>query len=149
MKTTLKRNVILIVLMLVSTVFVSVLVAQTLVERQDPKRAKAFMRQKLTYSQNVLEGLTLENYDLIITNGIKMFNMSQRTAWQARSTDEYKKYSATYCDSVSAMIDAAREKKINAAREAYCRSVQSCYDCHNYCKLVPPPGSASKAKQGK
>lgn len=147
MKTKARLNLVLIVLMLGSGVFVSVLVGQTLAERQDPKRAREFMRQKLTHSQNVLEGLTLENYDLIITNGIKMFNMSQSTQWQLRSTDRYKKYSAEYSDRVAAMIDAAREKKINAARDAYCRSLQSCYDCHKYCQLVPPASLPTPKEQ--
>jgi len=148
MKIKARLNVILIVLMLGSAVFVSVLVGQTLTVRQDPKRAREFMRQKLTYSQKVIEGLTLENYDLIITNGIKMFNMSQNTQWRVRSTEEYKKYSADYTDRVSAMIDAAREKKIAAAREAYCSSLQACYGCHKYCQLVPP-ASPPKANLGK
>jgi len=146
MKTRAWRKLILMALMF-SAAFVTVMVGQTLAERQDPKRAKEFMRQKLSYSQNIIEGLALENYELIITNGIKMFNMSQSTHWQVRSSSEYKKYSAAYSDRVAAMIDAAREKRIDAARDAYCKSLQGCYDCHRYCQRVPaavPKPNASK-----
>jgi hypothetical protein len=37
------------------------------------KRAtsKSFMREKLIYSQGVLEGLTLEQFELVTKNGLK------------------------------------------------------------------------------
>ena len=106
------------------------------------------MRQKLVYSQDVLEGLTLENYDLIVTKGMKMWNMGKSNLWQVIFADEYQKQSASYRGHVMAMVEAAREQKLEAAREAYVKSLQSCYDCHKYFK-VEQRARLQKAKEGK
>lgn len=105
---------------------------ETATPKKETRRQAVFMKQKLAYSQLILEGLTLEKYDLIITNGMRMWNMSKDNLWQQLRTEEYQKHSQTYRDNVLAMIDAARGKKIDSAREAYGKALQSCYDCHKY-----------------
>jgi cytochrome c556 len=100
--------------------------------KKESRRMNTFMRQKLSYSQLVLEGLTLEKYDLIIANGQKMWNMARENLWQQLFTEEYKQDSQKYRDNVFAMIEAAREKKVEEARNAFGKTLQSCYDCHKH-----------------
>ena len=118
-------------LVLSSVVVAGVLLAQESKEQpRSPRASSVFMRQKLVYSQRVLEGLTLENYDLIVTNGIRMWNMSNSNVWQVIFNDEYNAKSAEFRGKVMTMIDAARDKNLAAAQDAYAETIRSCYDCH-------------------
>jgi cytochrome c556 len=142
-----KRISIVLAVLLCAAVAAIVFAAPEEKETKKPsRRQNVFMKQKLVYSQLVLEGLTLEKYDLIITNGRKMWNMSQDNLWQQLFSEEYKKHSQTFRDNVMAMIEAAREKKLDAAMEAYTKSLRSCYECHKYFRVeqrakLPPKKS--------
>ena len=103
--------------------------------KKPSRRQTTFMRQKLAYNQFVLEGLALEKFDLIITYGQKMWNMGQDNLWQQLFTEEYKTHSQNYRSNVLAMVDAARDKKLDAAMTAYRKSLQNCYDCHKYFRV--------------
>ena len=61
--------------------------------------------------------------------------MSQDNLWQQLFSEEYQQHSRTFRDNVLAMVDAAREKKLDAAIGAYAKSLQSCYDCHKYFRI--------------
>ena len=148
MKSKTRLNLSLIVLMLTSAVFASLLFGETSADKKEAKHATTFMRKKLVYSQNVLEGLTLENYDQIVTNGMKMWNMGKSNLWQVLFAEDYQKQSATYRGHVMAMVEAARAQKLEAAREAYVKSLQSCYDCHKHFK-VEQRARLQKPKEGK
>jgi len=39
------------------------------------------MRQKLVYSQGILQGMALEKYDLVSRNALHMRNMSKSNFW--------------------------------------------------------------------
>ncbi len=56
-------------------------------EKADPieeKRLNRFMREKLTSSQLVLEGLMTEDYDLMQKGAEKMIKLNNATDWQVR-----------------------------------------------------------------
>jgi cytochrome c556 len=135
MKTRLTLNLTLAGLMLALGMLIVFISGRAEAPKNQSKRATVFMRQKLAYSQLVLEGLTLEKYDLITTYGQKMWNMAQTNLWSELLPVEYHQYSQKYRDNVLAMIDAAREKNLDGAMEAYRKSLQSCYDCHKYFRI--------------
>ena len=126
-----RTTTILITGSLAATLILSEALAEKKLKKES-QRMNTFMRQKLGYSQLVLEGLTLEKYDLIIANGQKMWNMARENLWQQLMTEEYKQDSQRYRDNVFAMIEAAREKKIEESRNAFGKTLQSCYDCHKH-----------------
>ena len=50
---------------------------------QEDKRSRSdFMRQKLEFSKNVLEGLSLENYPMIEKNAKSLKRLSQAAEWE-------------------------------------------------------------------
>jgi hypothetical protein len=125
-------------LILIAVGLALTLVGQALAQKESKKsgRMDTFMRQKLAYSQLILEGLTLEKYGLIVTNGQRLWNMGRDNLWQQVDTEEYRQQSQKFRDNVLALIEAGRDKKLDAAREAYAKTLQSCYDCHKYFKIV-------------
>ena len=102
--------------------------ASGLAQKEHPTRA--FMRQKLNYSQGILEGLTLEKYDLITSNATLLRNMNLTNAFLALGNHDYLTNVANFQGKVDGLIKAATEKKLENCTEAYSQVVSSCVTCH-------------------
>jgi cytochrome c556 len=94
---------------------------------------KEFMRDKLELSQKVLEGLALEDFNLIAAKSQKLSAMSQAADWQVFDNPDYAGQSVDFRKNVDALTRAAERKNIDAATLAYVKVTMSCVDCH---KLV-------------
>jgi cytochrome c556 len=92
----------------------------------------AFMRQKLTYSQSILEGLTLEKFDLIRTNATLMRNMTFTNTFVVLQNPDYLERVKSFQGSVDSLIDAAGRENVDAATAAFTRVTRNCVDCHKY-----------------
>jgi len=117
------------VLIVVVTGALSVALAQS----KRSRAAKEFMREKLELSQRVLEGITVEDYDLVVAKGTRLSAMTKETDWRLFENPEYDQHSLTFRRQVDALVRAAKDKKLDAATSAYVRMTMSCVDCH---KLV-------------
>lgn len=104
-------------------------VAQT--KRNHP--AREFMRDKLQLSQQILEGLATEDFDLIAAKAARLSAMSKQADWRVFENPDYDQQSATFRRHVDSLARSAREKNLDAATLAYVRITMSCVDCH---KLV-------------
>jgi hypothetical protein len=104
------------------------LVSHGLAEKD--KQGPAFMRQKLVYAQGVLEGLTLENFDMIFTNSIKLRSMRLTNAFFILGNQEYAKQVTNSQAKAEALGMAAQERNLEHATEAYMKVAQSCVECH-------------------
>jgi len=102
-----------------------------------PKRAatQAFMRQKLAYSQGVLEGLALEKFDLVSKNAIRMRDMTQSNHWFTFKQPDYLAHTTNYQKSIDALYMAAVDKNLDAATEAYTKVARNCVECHRVVRL--------------
>ena len=92
----------------------------------------AFMRAKLTHSQDVLEGLAVEDYDLIAKGAQQLALASQASDWQVLQTEDYIRQSSEFrraCDSLGA---AAKAKNLDAAALAWMEVTLKCVQCHRY-----------------
>jgi hypothetical protein len=100
----------------------------------DPKPTRAatqaFMRQKLGWSQATLEGLTLEKFDLVSKNAIRMRDMTQSNQWFTLRQPDYLVLTTNFQKSVDALYMAAVDKKLDAATEAYMNVTRNCVECH-------------------
>lgn len=107
-------------------------------------RKASFMSQKRLYSQLALEGLMLQQKELVVEYGTKMWNTSEDAVWRQLFQDEskdqvYQQQAKQFRNNILAMVEAARQDNLDSAMTAYARSIQSCYDCHKY---VRAPGRA-------
>jgi len=94
------------------------------------KGTQAHMRQKLGYAQGVLEGLTLERFDLVVTNAALLRNMSQTNVFLLTRNQDYLARSTNFVRSVDSLIAAAKDQNLAGATEAYMRVARSCVECH-------------------
>ena len=109
----------------------SLIIAPAQSKRSRP--AKEFMRDKLELSQRVLEGLTTEDYDLIMAKATRLSAMSKEADWRVFENPDYDQQSVTFRRHVNSLVKAAKDKNLDAATLAYVRVTMSCVDCH---KLV-------------
>ena len=102
----------------------------------DETVVREFMRAKLEASQNVLEGLVIENPDLIVRGADRMQTMGKAAEWQVLRTPEYLQYSAQFQRAAESLAKAGREKKFDSARVAYLQLTLSCFECHKHTRSV-------------
>jgi hypothetical protein len=110
----------------------TVLVCSLIAAEPSPRRAatQAFMRQKLAWSEAVLEGLTLEKFDLVSKNALLIRDMTQTNQWFINKQLDYMTLTTNFQRSVNALYIAAVDKKLNEATEAYITVARNCVECH-------------------
>jgi hypothetical protein len=127
-----KRSTTMIRAGLAGTLAAAVLAFSLVAAETGPKRTanQTFMRTKLAWSQAALEGITLEKFDVVSQNAIRMRNMTQSNQWFTMKQPEYMAHTTNYQKSVDALYMAAVDKNLEAATEAYTKVARNCVDCH-------------------
>ena len=118
----------------INMVVLATLVAGGLGAQDLPPKKKTtmelFMRQKLGYSEKVVEGITLEDYDLVITNGFRLGYMTRSNVWAKLPDPDFLKKTDLYRIDIGAMVDAAGASNAPAVLKAYAKVTADCVDCH-------------------
>jgi hypothetical protein len=91
-----------------------------------------FMRPKLLHSQRLLEGLSLENYELIAKEARALRNISETADWQVLPSLEYVRYSGDFQRLCNELIRNANEKNLDGASLAYLQLTLNCVECHKH-----------------
>jgi len=99
---------------------------------QKPDAVADFMRAKLGHSQHVLEGLALEDYDLIARGAQELALASQASSWQVLQTEEYARQSAEFRRSCDTLRGAAKARNLDGAALAWMEVTMKCVQCHKY-----------------
>ena len=97
-----------------------------------PDQVAIFMRAKLAHSQNVLEGLTVEDYELIDKGAQQLSLASEDASWQVLQTEDYARQSAEFRHSCDRLRKAARERNLDGAALAWMEVTMKCVPCHKY-----------------
>jgi hypothetical protein len=93
---------------------------------------KEAMRQKVAYSQQVLVGITLEDYGLIANNAEKLVELSNKTNWYSRQLPEYELFLNEFRRKAQELMEAGKQKNLDAASVAYVQMTLSCVSCHKF-----------------
>jgi hypothetical protein len=102
----------------------------------------AFMRGKLDASQQVLEGLVTEDFELIQQGADQLRLMSMKSDWNVLQGPIYAHESAAFRKSTELLGKMAKDKSIDGAGLAYLQVTMHCLGCHKYVresKLVELP----------
>jgi hypothetical protein len=94
------------------------------------KGTKESMRNKLDYAQNVLEGITLQEFDFAVTNAVLLRDMNQTNVFALLKNVDYLASSTNFALAVDNLINAAKSQDLERATEAYTRVARSCVQCH-------------------
>ena len=92
----------------------------------------ALMRMKLDKAKGMLEGLSLEDPDLIAKNAKEMRLLSLESGWNVIQTKEYAEQSRDFRRACDSIAKAAENKDIHRATLGYLSLTVRCIECHNY-----------------
>src|SRR5215471_18293248 len=81
---------------------------------QKLRPTQPFVRHKLDYARGILEGITLERFELVTTNAIWLRNMAVTNSFFMLGNEGYKVASTNFQLRVNALLDAAHEKNLEA-----------------------------------
>ncbi len=100
------------------------------------KRTRAeFMRLKLDFSKDVLEGLALEQYATIEKGGKALKRLSEAAEWEVAtipSANDYVMLTTDFQRHADELVKQAKAKNIDAATLAYVKLTMSCVQCHKF-----------------
>lgn len=101
-----------------------------------PDQVAVFMRAKLAHSQNVLEGLAVEDYGLIDKGAQELSLASEDASWQVLQTEDYARQSADFRRSCDSLRKAAKSHNLDGAALAWMEVTMKCVQCHKYVRDV-------------
>ena len=93
---------------------------------------RSFMRAKLGASTKILEGLALEDLDLIREGAIELNRMSSAEKWRRHDDMLYRQFSAEFRQTTSDLIDAAKGNFFDRAALKWMDATMNCIECHRY-----------------
>jgi len=102
-----------------------------------PDDVAVFMRAKLDHSSEVLEGLSLADFEKIRRGGQLLALASQASSWQVLQSEEYARQSVAFRRACERLERAATEKNLDAAALAWMDVTMKCVQCHRYVRDQP------------
>ena len=80
----------------------------------------------------MLEGITLEDFDLVAKHARRLGAMSQEASWRAFDDREYVRYSDTFRRHAEDLAKAASNHNLDGMTLAYVKVTMSCVECHKF-----------------
>ena len=101
---------------------------------QDPDSVSRhdFMRTKLLFSQNVLEGLTTGDFELIDEAIKEIEQVTKASQWVAIDDEKYRKLTEDFKTATNQLKAAAATKNVDATALRFYNMSTSCIDCHKH-----------------
>jgi hypothetical protein len=96
----------------------------------------ALMQEKLKHSQKVLEGIALNDFDIIAKNAQSLLALSEKAEWKVFPTPPYLMYSNEFQRAAEKLIKDAKDKNLDGATLAYMEMTLNCVRCHKYVRSV-------------
>jgi len=93
---------------------------------------RAFMRKKLAASQSILEGLAVEDFDLIAEGAKQLKATAGAAEFMAFNDPEYVEHADDFRRIINKLAVAAKEKRLDGATLAFLDITMSCVECHKH-----------------
>lgn len=90
------------------------------------------MRLKLDASSKVLEGLAVEDADLIREGADAMAEQSRAEYWQILTDPDYREFTGDFRSSMRRLKEAAAKENFDAAALEWMSATKCCLDCHKH-----------------
>lgn len=115
--------------------------SSTYAQAEKESGVKEAMRQKVAYSQQVLVGITQEDYGIIVNNAEKLVELSNKTNWYSRQVPEYELFLNEFRRNAEQLIEAGKRKNLDAVSLAYVQMTLSCVSCHKFIRQSSGTGN--------
>ncbi len=99
----------------------------------------AFMRQKLEFAKDLLEGLTVEDFAKVEKSSRALKKLSYASEWEVPTIpniEQYMPMTTEFQRITDEITKAAKDKNLDAATIGYVRLTTNCVNCHKYVRQV-------------
>jgi hypothetical protein len=104
--------------------------------RKADEKGVGLMKRKLASSQKVLEGLAMNDFELISKHADELVLISKEAEWKVMKTPQYEVQSNDFRRAADEMGRSAREKNLDGAALRYVELTLTCVKCHKYVREV-------------
>jgi hypothetical protein len=114
----------------------------TLTRAEQPNQARSrreFMRQKLDFSKDALEGLSLEQYASIERSAKALKKLSEAAEWEVPTipnATDYVVLTTEFQRSCDDLLKQAKARNIDGATLAYLKLTMTCVQCHKFVRFA-------------
>jgi hypothetical protein len=99
-------------------------------DEQKKQEPSYWMKQKLAYSQQILNGLAQEDYELIAKSATAMKGLNTIESFVRQRPEGYRTQLKTFQFSVDELIRHAEDDNLDGATLAFTQMTISCVNCH-------------------
>lgn len=99
---------------------------------------KTFMRKKLDASSKILEGLTVEDAELIRKGAASLLEMSKAEQWNVLLDEDYREYNREFRSLVRKLDKAAESNNFDNALLQWLDVTKACVECHQHVRDERP-----------
>lgn len=89
------------------------------------------MRKKLVHANGILEGLTLNDFEMIEREAEQLSLISLEAHWRTDLPPSYAQYNSDFQWAVGGLIESAELQNLAGATLKYTQVVMSCVECHS------------------
>jgi cytochrome c556 len=122
----------LVMLALIGTAAIVAMGADPAKDAEDRKARDTLMDKKLEYAQQVLAGLSREDYDLVVKNAKAMNGLTELQKFFRADSPEYYAQLRIFEFANNELVRLAEEKNLDGISTAYVQLTLSCVNCHKY-----------------
>ncbi len=94
------------------------------------------MRQKLSYAQAILEGVSTEDYKKITDSAGAMLALTHRVEWNVIDRPEYLGFSQEFRRALDGLVDSAQRRSADGVAYDYVQMTMACVSCHRFVRGV-------------
>ncbi len=95
-------------------------------------RVSRLMRQKLSHSQKVLEGVATGDCKMIADNAEELIAISKEAEWRVLKTPSYEIHSDDFRRAAEDLVKTAKNRNLDATAINYVDLTLTCVKCHKY-----------------
>jgi hypothetical protein len=99
-------------------------------EKQPSESMNFWMKKKLDFSKNVLEGIALGDFDKVVQNAQTLRSLSKIEAFVRRDTPGYRQQVVQFENSLDELIRNGKKENVEGATLAFHQLTVSCVNCH-------------------
>jgi len=103
---------------------------------EDKAALKKLMTKKLENAQKVLEGLAINDYDMVAKHADELIQISKAAEFRVLKTPQYEMNSNDFRRAAETMIQQAKAKNTDGIALAYVDMTLSCVRCHKHVREV-------------
>jgi hypothetical protein len=104
---------------------------------EEEEKASFWMKKKLAYSEQILAGLTTNDFELVAKNARSMNKLGHLEKWVRANTPQYRAQMSVFRHANEQLIGMADEENLDGAALAYVQLTLSCVNCHKIVRDSP------------